>query len=453
MAEKRELWTGRVGFVLSAMGSAIGLGSIWKFPYEVGANGGAGFILLYVLGLAFVVFPLMLLEFAIGRRGGADGVASLAAVAGESNASRRWQLVGALGAVTCFLILSFYSVIGGWALHYVVATLQTGLPDSTADAVQARFNSMLASPWLMTGYHAAFMTATALIVARGIADGIERACKILMPVLMILVVVLALYSMSEGDVGAALNFLLRLDPKSISATVALEALGLGFFSIGVGLAVMITYGSYAARDIDLRAVAIATIAGDTIVSCLAGLAVFPIVFAERLDPASGPRLMFVTLPLAFAGLPFGTVAAVIFFVLLAVAALASAVSLLELPAMFLRRLLRCSRGLATALTAAACALLGLLSVFSFNVLSTWHPFAAFGLQQATLFDLLDDLTSNVLLPIAGFGLALFGGWIMAPAALTAELRLTRIGAGVLRVLLRFVVPLAVAAAAFAAVRF
>jgi len=453
MPEKREFWTGRLGFVLSAMGSAIGLGSIWKFPYEVGANGGASFIVLYILGLAFVVFPLMLLEFAIGRRGGFDGIASVAAVASESNASRRWQLIGALGAITCFLILSFYSVIGGWALHYVVATLKSGLPDPTMDAVQARFDSMLASPWLMAGYHATFMTMTALIVGRGIVDGIERACKTLMPVLMTLIVALALYSITEGDVGSALTFLFRIEPSSISAAVALEALGLGFFSIGVGLAVMITYGSYAAREIDLRSVAIATIAGDTIVSCLAGLAVFPIVFAEKLDPASGPRLMFVTLPLAFARLPFGTVAATVFFVLLTVAALASAVSLLELPAAFVRRLLNCSRSLATAITAAACGLLGLLSVFSFNVLSKWHPLASFGLQQATLFDLLDDLTSNVLLPVAGFGLALFGGWIMAPAALAAELHLTRVGASLLRALLRFLVPLAVAVAAFAAVRF
>ena len=453
MAEKRELWTGRFGFVLSAMGSAIGLGSIWKFPYEVGANGGAGFILLYLLGLALVVFPLMLLEFAIGRRGRSDGVGSLAAVARESSASPRWQLVGALGTLTSFLILSFYSVIGGWALYYVVATLQAGLPAPSADAVQARFAAMLASPALITACHAAFMMMTALIVARGIADGIERACKILMPVLLALVVILALYSMSQGDVGAALKFLFRIDPRSFSPAVALEALGLGFFSIGVGLAVMIAYGSYADRDIDLRSAAIATIAGDTLVSFLAGLAVFPIVFAEHLDPASGPRLMFVTLPLAFARLPFGTVAAVIFFVLLAVAALASAVSLLELPAALVRRLLRCSRGLATAITAIACAVLGLLSVFSFNILSTWRPLAAIGLQQATFFDLLDDLTSNVLVPIAGFGLALFGGWIMAPAVLAAELHLTRIGAGLLRVLLRVVVPLAVAAAAFAAVHF
>jgi len=453
MAEKRELWTGRFGFVLSAMGSAIGLGSIWKFPYEVGANGGAGFIVLYILGLAVVVFPLMLLEFAIGRRGRSDGIGSLAAVASESGGSACWQLVGALGTLTSFLILSFYSVIGGWALYYVVATLQAGLPAATADAVQARFAAMLASPRLMTAYHVAFMTVTALIVARGIADGIERACKILMPALLILVVVLALYSMSEGDVGSALKFLFRIDPRSISATVALEALGLGFFSIGVGLAVMIAYGSYADRKIDLRSAAIATMAGDTLVSFLAGLAVFPIVFAEHLDPASGPRLMFVTLPLAFSRLPFGTAAAVIFFVLLTIAALASAVSLLELPAAFVRRWLRCSRFRATAITAASCGILGLLSVFSFNILSNWHPLAAVGLPNATVFDLLDDLTSNILLPVAGFGLALFGGWIMLPAVLAAELHLTRIGLSLLQLLLRYIVPLSVAAAALAAVRF
>lgn len=228
-------------------------------------------------------------------------------------------------------------MIGGWALTFAVDTVIGGLPGNSASLVRERFDDLLASPWRMAAYHAFFMGMTAFIVARGIAKGIETACKILMPVLILLVAVLAVYAMTEGDVPAAIRFLFAINPGLLSPKVALEALGLGFFSIGVGLGVMITYAAYAGPEIDLRAAAVATIVGDTVVSLLAGLAVFPIVFAEKLDPASGPGLMFVTLPLAFSRLPFGRAAAVAFFVLLAVAGLASAISLLEMPVAFLQR--------------------------------------------------------------------------------------------------------------------
>ena len=453
MQEKRERWSGRIGFILSTIGSAIGLGSIWKFPYEVGTNGGGVFIFFYLLGLLLVVFPLLLVEFGIGRRGQSDAVGSIAAVASESGSSTSWRLVGTLGIIASFLILSFYSVIGGWSLNYVMATVFSGLPVNTAAAAQMRFDSMLASPWTMTGYHAAFMSLTALVVARGIANGIESACKILMPILIVLIIALALYSMSEGDIKSALRFLFVFDPAFISPKVALEALGLGFFSIGVGYSVMVTYGSHAGHEIDLREVAVATIVGDTAVSFLSGLAVFPIIFAEKLNPASGPGLMFVTLPVAFARLPFGTLAATAFFILLTIAALASAISMLEMPVAFLQRALACSRLVATAASASACGAVGLLSVLSFNLWADWHPLASIGFSNATVFDLLDQLTSNLLLPIGGFALAVFGGWVIPPGLLAGELGVGPVGISLIRTLLRYVIPLAIGAASIAAVRF
>jgi neurotransmitter:Na+ symporter, NSS family len=454
MRKKPEEWSGRIGFILSTMGSAIGLGSIWKFPYEVGSNGGGAFVLCYLVGLVLIVFPLMLVEFTIGRRGRSDAVGSVALVAVASGSSRRWQLLGAVGVVTSFLILSFYSVIGGWALSYAVDTVRNGLPGDSASAVQARFDALLAAPWSMAGYHAVFMILTALIVARGIAGGIENACKVLMPILIVLVVVLALYSMTEGDVHAALQFLFGFDRELISPRIALEALGLGFFSIGVGLAVMITYASYAPPDIDLRQIAIATIVGDTLVSGLAGLAVFPIVFGEKLDPASGPGLMFVTLPLAFARLPFGTLVTTAFFVLLAIAGLASAISMLEMPVAFLQRRIACSRGSATVISALVCWALGLLSVLSFNVWADWFPLASIpGLARAGVFDLLDQLTSNMLLPAGSFALALFGGWVIPASLLAEELRLGPTAVAIIRGLLRYIVPCAIAAASLASLRY
>ena len=242
-----------------------------------------------------------------------------------------------LGILTGFLILSFYAVIGGWTIAYAIETAVGGLPPRRPQAVQARYDALLASPLRMLAYHALFMAATAVIVARGIAGGIEAPCKVLMPLLTALMLLLAVYAIVEGDVAAHAALLFHLDPQRDRPRVALDALGLGFFSIGVGLGLMITYAAYSGAEINLKEMAVASVVADTAISLLAGLAVFPIVFAYGLDPASGPGLVFVTLPLAFAQMPFGTLAAVAFFVLLFVAALASAISMLELVVALLMR--------------------------------------------------------------------------------------------------------------------
>ena len=442
-----ERWSSRAGFIFAAMGSAIGLGSIWKFPYEVGTNGGGGFVIFYLLGLGLIVFPLMLVEFAIGRRGRSHAVGSITAVAIASGASRLWAVIGVVGMVGAVLILSFYSVIGGWALAYVVDTIRDGLPGTSAPAIQARFDALLESPLRMTVYHTLFMAATAMVVARGVAGGIERASLYLMPILIVLVVVLASYSVIQGDASAALRFLFAFDVDRVSPRVALEALGLGFFSIGVGLAVMVTYAAYAGPEFDLRTVAIVTLLSDTAVSFLAGMAVFPVVFAERLDPSSGPGLMFVTLPLAFARIPLGASAAIAFFVLLSLAALASAMSLLEMPVALIHRWLGWSRRRAALVAGSLCWALGLASVLSFNVWADWYPLARLpGLATLTVFDSLDHVASNVLLPVGGLGLALFGGWVVSPGVLVAELRLSPAAGRAMVLLLRYVAPVGIIAA-------
>lgn len=449
MLGARSYWSSRGGFILATMGSAIGLGSIWKFPYEVGMNGGGSFVALYLAGLAAIVFPLMLAELAVGRRGGSDAVGSVAAVARMAGASRGWAAIGAVGVVGAVLILGFYSVIGGWAIAYVADTGRHGLA-TDALAVRGRYEALLASPIRMAICHTIFMVVTAVIVARGIANGIERASRYVMPVLIALVVALAAYSAWYGDAAAAARFLFRFDADRVSTRTALEAVGLGFFSIGVGLSVLITYAAYARPELRLREVAIVTLLSDTAISILAGLAVFPIVFAERLDPASGPGLMFVTLPLAFARMPFGTVAAAAFFVLLTLAALASALSLLEMPVALASRLLGWSRPRATAVAAGLCWGLGLASVLSFNAWSSWYPLVWLpGLEKATWFDCFDHIASNGLLPLGGLALAIFGGWVVPTRVLVEELGLRRGTERALRVVLRYVVPLGVVAATVA----
>jgi neurotransmitter:Na+ symporter, NSS family len=445
----RDGWSGRVGFILATIGSAVGIGSIWKFPYEVGSNGGTAFLIFYLLGLALIVVPLMFAEFAIGRRGRGDAPASIAAVATAHGASRGWALAGLLGVVTSFLILSFYSVIGGWTIGYAVETALRGLAGADPSAVQARYDDFLASPLRLAFYHALFMGLAAAIVARGVARGIEAAAKFLMPVLAVLLLGLAAYAILEGDLGSTLDFLFKLDPAHLTAEAALDALGLGFFSIGVGLGLMITFAAYAGREIDLVEVALASVIADTAISFLAGFAVFPIVFAHGLDPAAGPGLVFVTLPLAFADMPFGTLAAVAFFLLIFVAALASAISMLELPvALLLRR--GWARPRASLAVGAGCFATGLATVFSFNLWADWHPLAGVaGFAQATVFDLLDYLTSNVLLPAGGLALALFAGWAVPVRALVAELGLSPAASALLAAMLRYVVPLGIAAVGLA----
>jgi NSS family neurotransmitter:Na+ symporter len=450
MNESRDSWSGRTGFILATVGSAVGIGSIWKFPYEVGSNGGTAFVLFYILGLVLIVVPLMFAEFAIGRRGRGDAATSIATVAAAYGGRQAWALAGLAGIVTSFLILSFYSVIGGWTIGYAVETAIQGLAGTEPLRVQARYDAFLASPLRLAAYHATFMGLAAIVVARGVSGGIEAAAKLLMPVLAALMIALATYSIIEGDVTSTLRFLFKLDPRHVTARAALDALGLGFFSIGVGLGLMITFAAYAHADINLTEVAVVSVIADTAVSFLAGFAVFPIVFIHGLDPAAGPGLVFVTLPLAFADMPFGRVAAVAFFVLMFVAALASAISMLELSVALLLRRVRWPRPRSSMAVAGACFVTGLTTVLSFNLWAEWHPLGVFSsFAQATVFDLLDYLTSNILLPVGGFAIALFAGWVVPVRTLIAELGLSSVGAALLCAILRYVVPLGIAAVGLA----
>lgn len=446
----RDGWASRSGFLLATIGSAIGIGSIWKFPYEVGANGGGAFVVVYALGLALVVVPLLLAEFALGRRGGADAATSLERIAAAEHAGRQWRLVGVLGAVSAFLILSFYAVIGGWTLAFAVKTATTGLVSGDAAEVAARFDGFLASPGQMILAQAAFLVAVTVVVARGVQRGIESAMKLLMPLLTVLLVALACYTSVRGDAAAAVRFLFVPRFDQLGARAVLDALGLGFFSIGVGLGLMITYAAYSSAGTDLRQVAITSVLADTAVSLVAGMAVFPIVFAQGLDPASGPGLVFVSLPLAFATVPFGRVAATAFFLLLFVAALGSAVAMLEGVSEVAATALRRPRRTMVVAAGLACFVAGLATVGSFNWWAHWHPLDALGAHDATVFDLIDRLTSDLLLPLGGLALAVFTGWVTGGRVVAGELGMSRRGAMLLGGLLRYVVPGVVVATTAAA---
>jgi NSS family neurotransmitter:Na+ symporter len=352
-----------------------------------------------------------------------------------------------LGATTSFLVLSFYAVIGGWTLVYALDTLRDGLP-STAGDVQLQFDSLLDAPLRMALFQAVFLGAVALVVVRGVQRGIETSMKVLMPLMAVLLLVLAVYSLATGDASEALRFLFVPDFDDMTGRAVLDALGLGFFSIGVGLGILLTYAAYSPRHVDLKTVALTSVAADTAVSVLAGLAIFPVVFANDLDAASGPGLAFVSLPLAFEAMPGGRMAAVAFFVMLAIAALGSAISMLEAIVAVLDRRLGWSRGRSVTVAAVACFVVGLATVLSFNHWAGFHPLGSVSrYADATVFDLLDDATSQLLLPLGGLGFALFVGWALPRRFLGDELRLHGRALSGLRLMVRVVAPVVIVAAA------
>ena len=445
-----ERFASGMGFVLATIGSAVGLGSIWKFPYEVGENGGSGFLLFYLLGLVLVVFPLLLAEFLVGRRGRGDAAQSLRQVAHEARRSSAWRLIGFLGIAIAFLIMTYYAVIAGMTMAYVPHALTIGFAGADEAKSTTDYVTLSGAPWRLGFWQAAFLAVTVAVVARGIRKGVEVACTILMPLLALLMAALVLYGLIEGDVRTAFAFLFQPRWDAISPRAALDALGLGFFSIGVGMGAMITYAAYAGETFNLTRAAVATLAGDTAISLMAGLAIFPIVFAEGLDPAEGANLMFLTLPIAFGALPYGDLVGAAFFLLLFVAALSSAISLLEVVTAPLMRVTRMSRPKAALLVGAAMWLAGLPVMLSFNLWADVRPLAWLdGFGGLNLFDAVDGLTSNVMLPVCGLALSIFVGWMVPAPLYEAELGRTAWRLHALRLLLRWVVPAMIVAYAAA----
>jgi NSS family neurotransmitter:Na+ symporter len=421
MSEK-QAWSGRFAFLMATVGSAVGLGSIWKFPYMVGANGGSAFLFAYLAGLVILILPLMIGEFVIGRRGGKSAVGSLAKVAQDSGATRLWGVVGGWGVLTGFLILSFYSVIGGWTLAYIPNALADSFAGKSPDEVGALFGAMLADPVGLTLHHAIFMALTAVVVARGISDGIERAVTFLMPLMFVILMGLVAYAFMTADMNKAAEFFFTPDFNKLTPEVALSAVGLGFFSIGTGIGAMITYAAYAPRDIKLGQAAVLTIAADTFASFLAAFAIFPLVFAYNLNPGEGAGLMFTTLPIAFGQMSAGAFVGAVFFFLLAISALASAISLLELVVAWMTERLGIGRAAAAYSSAFVCWAIGIGTVLSFNNWSKWFLLASIpAFETKTFFDVVDYLTSNIMLPLGGIFLGLFVGWVMSKKAVLEEL--------------------------------
>ncbi|MBQ93767.1 MAG: sodium-dependent transporter, partial [Marinobacter sp.] len=370
---QRGLWSSRLAFILAATGSAVGLGNIWKFPYVTGENGGGAFVLVYLLCIAVVGIPIMMAEVMIGRRGGRSPVKSLSLIAQHDRLKPAWKLVGAIGILAGFLILSFYSVIGGWAISYVGTTASGQLAGQSADTVGAIFSGLLSDPTKLLAWHTLFMAMVMVVVVRGVRSGLERAVSILMPALFVLLLIVVGYAMTTGHFGQAAAFLFQPDFSKLTTSGILVALGHAFFTLSLGMAVMMAYGSYLPKNISIAKTSITVSVIDTGVALLAGLAIFPIVFANGLEPGAGPGLIFQTLPLAFGQMPMGSLFGTLFFVLLIFAAWTSGISLLEPIVEWLEERKGMNRTVSTLGAGFVCWGLGIASILSLNLWSDFAP--------------------------------------------------------------------------------
>lgn len=432
-------WSSKMTFILAATGSAVGLGNIWRFSYMVGDNGGAAFVLIYLLCVALVGLPILVAEWLIGRRGQANPINSMLKVAKSNGRLPAWALVGASGVLAAFLILSFYSVIGGWSLSYTFGSVSGAFSGQDADGVSAIFTGLLGSPVALTLWHTAFMALVIWIVARGVTKGLESAVGTLMPALVVLMLVLVGYGMTTGHFGEALAFMFSPDWSAVSGGVVLAAMGQAFFTLSLGMGIMMAYGSYLGEEVNLIGTARTVIILDTAIALLAGLAIFPIVFANGLSAGEGPGLIFVTLPLAFGNMTGGTILGLMFFLLLTFAALTSAISLLEPVVELMEERTPFSRVEATLVSGVAVWALGIAALMSFNV---WDDFLILGLN---VFDLLDTFTSKFLLPLTGLGAILFVAWQLDRQSVASELNLSAGQAQVWHLVSRFVAPIGVVA--------
>ncbi|WP_282021104.1 sodium-dependent transporter [Planomicrobium okeanokoites] len=431
--EKREQWASKLGFILAAAGSAIGLGAIWKFPYETGANGGSVFILLFIISTIFIGLPILLAEFVIGRRGQADAVTGLK----KQAPGKPWFLIGWSGFIFAFLILSFYSVVGGWILSYLVRAILFQLSDYSDSGFGELFTNIIANPLEVLIAQAAFMFLTIFIVQGGIKSGIERASKIMMPALLIFFVILMIRSLTLDGAMEGVKFMFVPDWSFFNFDTALTALGQAFFSLSVGVAGMITYASYLPKTENLGRSAVSVVTLNIVISIMAGLIIFPAVFALDYLPDQGPGLVFIILPAIFNELFMGQFLIILFFILLLFATLTSSISMLEITVSIAVKDKYDKRGKISWLAGLAIFIVGVPSALSYGVFSDPIFFGY------TFFDFIDILTSRIGLPMGALFISLFAGYVLTKQDAHAEMHEQQRLVDVWRVLLRYVAPVAI----------
>lgn len=408
-------WSSKWTFIFAATGAAVGLGNIWKFPYITGENGGGAFVLLYLVCVLLIGVPLLMAEILIGRQGKKNPAHTMSDLATRCKRSRAWGLVGFLGILASVFILSYYSVISGWTLDYI---FQAGAGDFHMQSVQhidSLFTALVSNPGKLIFWHTLVILLTVLVVIRGVEKGLEKAVVFMFPAMLFLMLIMLGYSMSSGAFYQGLHFLFYPNFAALSTHSALNALGHAFFTLSLATGSIMMYGAYLPKRVSVTSSAITIMIADTGIALIAGLVIFPIVFANHLEPGSGPGLIFKTLPIAFSHMPYGSFFATVFFIMLFFAAFTSAISLLEPSVSWFMETFKISRSKAVTIAGCIIWFLGLGTVFSFNI---WSHIKLFGLD---FFELMDYLTANFMLPIGGFGVAIFAAWRVDKAIIKTEL--------------------------------
>jgi len=420
MTDQRMLhgqWSSRLAFILAASGSAIGLGNIWKFPYLLGEHGGGAFVLIYLLCVLGIGLPIMMAETMMGRQGRQSPINTMATLADEAHASHAWRYVGWLGVMAGFLILSYYSVIAGWSMAYIFKMGGGFLDNVTPEAAKRTFEDLKSSPDTQLVWHTAFMTATAIIVSKGVNQGLERVTRIMMPGLLLMLFALDLYALGSGGFAEGMTFLFKPDFDKLTGESVLVAMGQAFFSLGLGMGSIMVYGSYLPDHVSIARSTVFVAFMDTLVALMAGVAIFPIVFSNHLSPGMGPGLIFETLPIAFGQMPGGTLFGTLFFILVFFAAITSAIALIEPAVAWLTENRGLNRSQASLYAGTACWILGIGTLLSFN---NWATATWFG---KNVFELIDFITADLMLPAGGILIAIFAGWIMNQRESEKELEL------------------------------
>ena len=436
--KKRDSFGSKIGIIAAAAGSAIGLGNIYRFPCELGENGGAAFLLVYLAVIIFLGIPVMLSELVIGRRSQCNSVGAFRKLAPNT----KWPIVGYLGVLCGFLIFAFYSTISGWTLEYILKAATNSFKDKDLATIEQEFATFHNLGWRNVMWQAVFIFLTGFVVFKGVQNGIEKYAKVLMPMLLIILIVLGIRSMTLPGAKEGLTFLFRPDFSKITGDVLIDALGQGFFSLSLGMGVLITYGSYVKKEDNLTSTAFSVVLADTAIAILAGLVIFPAAFSFGVKPEAGMGLVFNTLPMLFNQMTGGYWFCLFFFILLAIAALTSTISLLEVVVAYISEELHMNRKWSTVI---ACAATMLIGVFASLSLVEGTPFVVAGL---TFINFLDFVSANVMLPLGGLLIVIFVGWRLGKAHFFEEVtndgKLSSPLRKVIFFIIRYLAPLAIA---------
>ncbi len=433
------MWSSRLMFILAAAGSAVGLGNIWRFPYLAGENGGGVFVVVYLLCIFLVGIPIMSGEILLGRSGRQSPISTMRDLTARSGAHPAWQLVGWMGALAGFMIISFYSVIAGWAISYIFQMGSGAFNGADAQYASSAFSAFTGDVVSVVGWHSLFMVLTIFIAARGVGRGLEVTVKYLMPALFFLLITLVVYSaVTSGHFMEGVAFMFSLNFDKFTWAGALSAMGQAFFTLSLGMGAIMAYGAYMPKSASILGTATTIALLDTSVALMSGLVIFPLVFANGLESSAGPGLMFITLPLAFGQMVGGQIFGVVFFVLVTFAAITSSISLLEPAVAWVVEKGGFSRAKGAILVGALAWFVGLGSAFSTNI---WAGFTVLG--GLTFFGLMDYVANNIMLPVGGVLIVLFAGWKLEQKTVDEQMAGDLRFLPVWRVLVRFVAPLAV----------